>query len=182
MSSQRPLPPRTATSSPPAIGTGAPPPPPRLTARLRRWFARNLAQAREAYPVLKQKAGIVSTWLALSLAAVLIAFTPYCGEGGLEATARLRVQQVPSLQQPITAFYLENSGTELWDKVVLTLNGRYQLLMPSVAPGKNAVAQLDKFRDGEAWAPATVPLGTLRLDCTAGSVTFDLKTGRPIAE
>lgn len=182
MSSQQPQPSRTTTSNPPATGVAAPSTPPNLTGRIGLWVARTLAQAREADPVLKKKAGIVSTWMALSLIALLIAFTPYCGEGGLETTARLRVQEVPSLQQPITAFYLENTGSKLWDKVVLTLNDRYQLLLPSVAPGKNTVAQLDKFRDGDAWAPASTPLGTLRLDCTAGSITFDLKTGRPLTE
>ncbi len=149
---------------------------------LGQWRARLLSWLRQADPVLKKKACVISAWLALSLFAALITFAPYCGEGGLAATARLRIQQVQSLQRPITAFYLENTGSQLWDEVALTLNGRYQLLVPSVAPGKNAVAQLDKFRDGELPAPDDVPLDTLRLDCTAGSITFDLRTGKPLGE
>lgn len=147
---------------------------------VRQWIDRTLEQAREADPILKKKAGIVSGWLVLSLIAVLIVVTPHCGEGGLETTARLRIQQVPGLSQAITAFYLENNGSQLWDKIELTLNDRYKLLMPSLAPGQNTVAQLNKFKDGDAWATDSIPLNTLRLRCTAGSVTFDLKTGLPI--
>ena len=128
--------------------------------RLRAWIDRTREQIREADPVIKKKAGIVSTWAGLSLCALLIAFTPHCGDGGLQTTARLRVQKVESLQQSITAFYLENNGAAPWDKVTLTLNGR----------------------SGDISANPNTPLQTLRLDCTAGSVTFDLKTGQPIEE
>jgi|GEM_PF-1462402 len=150
--------------------------------RLRAWIDRTREQIREADPVIKKKAGIVSTWAGLSLCALLIAFTPHCGDGGLQTTARLRVQKVESLQQSITAFYLENNGAAPWDKVTLTLNGQYKLLLPTIAPGENEVAQLDKFRSGDISANPNTPLQTLRLDCTAGSVTFDLKTGQPIEE
>ena len=166
-----------ATDTPDALSADAP-----FKERLRAWIDRTREQIREADPVIKKKAGIVSTWAGLSLCALLIAFTPHCGDGGLQTTARLRVQTVESLQQSITAFYLENSGDEPWDKVTLTLNGQYKLLLPTIAPGENEVAQLNKFRSGDIAANHKTPLQTLRLDCTAGSVTFDLKTGQPIEE
>lgn len=177
MDSERPQPPSSQPPSrPPAASAGA--------ALFRQWLERTREQLKAADPVLKKKAGIAGTWLVLSLAALTIALTPYCGDGVKEMDARLRIQQVARLNQNITAFYLENTGRALWDKVELTLNDSYQLLMPSVAPGQNMVAQLDRFKkndDSNEWVPDELPLSTLRLRCTAGEITFDLRTGQPIA-
>ena len=144
-----------------------------------RWLSHAKEQVRSADAVLKKKALIIGAWLLLSAAAVLIAFLPYLTDGTRSLDAKVRIQKVPSLSHPIVALYLENTGKSAWEKAELTVNGRYALFIPTVQPGSNTVAQLDKFKDadGDA-APSSMPLKTLRLTCTAGELTFDLVTGK----
>lgn len=143
-----------------------------------RWLSHAREQVRTADAVLKKKAAVIGVWLLLSAAAVIIAFFPYLTDGRRPLDAKVRIQKVASLSQPIVALYLENTGTDAWEKAELTVNSRYALLLPTVLPGTNTVAQLDKFKDpdGDA-APTSMPLKTLRLSCEGGTLTFDLETG-----
>ncbi len=156
------------TNSPPDSGSST----------FQRWLSNAREQVRTADAVLKKKAVILGIWLLLSAAAVLIAFLPYMTDGTRALDGRVRIQEVSSLNQRIVALYLENTGTDVWEKAELTVNGRYALFIPSVQPGTNTVAQLDKFKspDGDP-APTSMPLKTLRLSCTGGELTFNLETG-----
>lgn len=128
----------------------------------------------------KYKAGVLASWVLISLASVFIACPSARNRPANELNARVRVQKVPTLDRQITAIYIENRGETEWGDILLKLNRSYSAAVPGIPSGRSAVIQLDKFSgpDGKT-PPADLRPQQLDMRCNRGAATFDLLVPPP---
>ncbi len=124
----------------------------------------------------KYKAGVVASWALLSVLTVIIA-CPSAKTGPTnDLNARVKIQQVASLDKQFTAIYVENLGEDDWGDTLYKLNTIYTAATPGLrANGGKTVLTLDKFASADGKAPpAEMKPQRLEIRCNRGTAEIDL--------
>jgi hypothetical protein len=91
----------------------------------------------------KYKAGIIATWIALSIATFVIARPGV--PAGIEAENELSARLVVAKSGERTVYMLQNESDLPWTNIVVTANGRYAARVKELPARKDIAFTLDKF-------------------------------------
>lgn len=146
-------------------------PRPPLPQRLRELAARALEDFRRSDRFFKMRAGVVGTWVLLTVVTLWAACPSSGPTNALGADVQvLRESLVGGVQ-----ILVRNESDVIWEDVVLTLDDGWQYAHRTVRPHDQLVLSVTHFRKGEEVAPRDLRPRTLRIRCGQGKATFDLK-------
>jgi hypothetical protein len=148
--------------------TAAPKPlPSRLGERLAGW-----ADAfRRSDRFFKMRAGVVGTWVLLSLVTLYAACPSSGPANALGADVQVLRESLVGGQQLL----VRNESTEIWTDVVLTLDEGWRYEHRTMRPHDQLVLSMSHFRKGEQAAPREFRPRALTIECGQGRATFDLR-------
>lgn len=133
-------------------------------------LASELAQGyRRSTRYFKLRAAVIGSW-ALLAALTFWGTCPSSGPGN-ELGARVRLERVALMG---TQVGVENDSDELWQDVVLTLDGGWRYERKTVRPRDRLVVAVTQFRRGAEAAPADLEPRTLTVECDQGRFTARL--------
>jgi len=124
----------------------------------------------------KYKAGVIGSWVLLSVLAMIIACPSNPGMRSNSLDARILIKQVPALDRSITALYIENTGDDDWGDALLKLNNVFTHSIPDLKAGAKAVVTIEKFSGpGGKTPPSDLKPQKLEITCKRGNTTIDLE-------
>lgn len=167
-----PVPP-TATRSPAAPAAARRPPPgaPALAERLRAQLALWLESLKRSDRFFRMRAGIVGSWLLISLVTMWAACPSTGPSNALGADVQVLRDSLVGGQQLL----VRNESTELWTDVVLTLDDGWRREHKTVRPHDQLVLSMSDFtRQGQP-APRDLKPRRLIVECEQGRAAFDLR-------
>ena len=170
--------PRRPPTVPPAA-TRAPPAPPRrppsttrpLGERLRALLESWLESLKRSDRFFRMRAGIVGSWLLISLVTIWAACPSSGPSNALGADVQVLRDSLVGGQQLL----VRNESTELWTDVVLTLDDDWRREHKTVRPHDQLVLSMSDFtRQGQP-APRDLKPRRLTVECEQGRAAFDLR-------
>jgi hypothetical protein len=117
----------------------------------------------------KLRAAVIGAW-ALLAALTFWGACPSSGPGN-DLGARVRLERVALMG---TQVGVENDSDELWQDVVLTLDGGWRFEKKTVRPRDRLVVGVTQFRRGEEAPPPDLEPRTLTVECDRGRFTAPL--------
>lgn len=142
-----------------------------LPARVGDRVAQWVEDFRRADRFFKMRAGIVGTWVLLSLATLYVACPSSGPANSLGAEVQVLRESLVGGQQLL----VRNESADIWTDVVLTLDDGWRYRHRTMRPHDQLVLPMSHFRKGDQAAPREFRPRTLTIECGQGSHTFDLK-------
>jgi hypothetical protein len=148
--------------------TAAPRPlPARLGERLAGW-ARDFRRSDRFF---KMRAGVLGTWVLLSLVTLYAACPSTGPTNALGADVQVLRESLVGGEQLL----VRNESTEIWTDVVLTLDEGWRYEHRTMRPHDQLVLSMSHFRKGEQAAPREFRPRSLTIECGQGRASFDLR-------
>ena len=170
------IPPPGAKSPPPAR-SAAPPPKgpagpasaalPDVRAPVQRW----VESFRRSDRFFKMRAGIVASWVVISLLTVWAACPSSGPTNSLGADVQVLRDSLVGGQQLL----VRNESTENWTEVVLTLDDGWRREHKTVRPHDQLVLSMSDFKREGQTAPRDFKPRRLTVECEQGRAAFDLR-------
>ncbi len=128
---------------------------------------------RKSTKSFKLRLAVVGAWVVLSLGTMWLA----CPRSGPSNALGAEVQVSEELLG--TQLLVWNSSGGMWTDVVLTLDGGWQLRMPTIREGQRLVIATSRFsKDGTA-APGDLKPRSLTIECAQGKLTTQFQGRSP---
>lgn len=149
----------------------APPAAPTFPQRARALLGSWVESFRRSDRFFKMRAGIVGSWVLISVVTLWAACPSSGPSNPLGADVQVLRDSLVGGQQLL----VRNESAETWTEVVLTLDEGWRREHKTVRPHDLLVLPMSEFRrDGQA-APRDFKPRRLTLECDQGRATFDLK-------
>jgi len=145
----------------------APRPPATMRRRLEKWAD----DLRRADRFFKMRAGVVGTWILLSLVTLYAACPSSGPTNALGADVQVLRESLVGGQQLL----VRNESSEIWTEVVLTLDEGWTYEHRTMRPHDQLVLSMSHFRKGELTAPRDFKPRTLTITCGQGRHAVDLR-------
>lgn len=138
-------------------------------AGIRDLFANFLDDFRESNRYFKVKVGLVSAYVVLCLATVVV-FVPPSELNEIGARVRTSRTEIVGGRY----FLVVNEGSDVWKNIILTFNDSYLSKYLVLKPGKKKAFFFHSFKNSAGKPPPeNIRVKKLRIDCSAGSFERD---------
>ena len=162
----------------PAGQRGPPPPSPAapraaasLPERVRALLGSWVESFRRSDRFFKMRAGIVGSWVLISVVTLWAACPSSGSSNPLGADVQVLRDSLVGGQQLL----VRNESTETWTEVVLTLDEEWRREHKTVRPHDLLVLPMSEFKRNGQGAPRDFKPRRLTVECEQGRATFDLK-------
>jgi hypothetical protein len=139
--------------------------------RIQEAASRWLEAFRRSDRFFKMRAGVVGSWVLVSLVSLWIACPSSGPTNSLGADVEVLRESFVGGEQIL----IRNESSDMWTDVIVTIDGGWRYLRPTVRPHDQLVLSMSHFRKGDQAAPRELRPRTLRIECRQGAYRFDLK-------
>jgi len=146
-------------------------PPRPLPQRLRERAAAWLEEFRRSDRFFRMRAGVVGSWILLSLVTLWVACPSSGPSNPLGADVQVLRESLVGGQQLL----VRNESDRIWTDVVLTLDESWTYRHPTMRPHDQLVLSMTHFRKDSQAAARDLRPRTLSVECREGSHRFDLR-------
>lgn len=146
-------------------------PPRPLPQRLRERVAGWIEDYRRSDRFFRMRAGVVGTWILLSLVTLWVACPSSGPTNALGADVQVLRESLVGGQQLL----VRNESDQIWTEVVLILDDGWSYRHSTMRPHDQLVLAMTHFRKGDEPAARDFKPRTLTVECRQGSHRFDLR-------